>query len=233
MKRIAFAVAALLLVSSTAQAQVLNFEGINATYPSGFAFVQGFYNGGTSSVGTTGTNLGIAFSDNAQAICLNSLTVYCSNTSRGGLGDPSSQQNGLFFLSGNATYMNSAIGFLTGFSFFYVSASQPGSFTVWDGLGGTGSILATLNLAPNAEGCLPGYSAGFCPFSAAGVGFSGTAHSVTFAGVANQIVFDDVTFGSSTPGLVDNVVPEPSSMALLVPGLLSLGAVARRRKQRA
>ena len=64
----------------------LNFEGINSTYPSGFAFINGFYDGGTSSDGTTGVNYGITFSSNAQAICLNSLTVVCSNTSKGGLG---------------------------------------------------------------------------------------------------------------------------------------------------
>src|SRR5262245_26869199 len=91
-----------LVFSGPARADVidLTFEGINATYPSGFAFVQNFYNGGTSSDGTSGTNFGISFSSNAQAICLNTPGVTCSNTSRGGLGDPASQLGALFFLSG-------------------------------------------------------------------------------------------------------------------------------------
>jgi len=45
---------AALMAASAANATIdLNFEGINSTYPSGFAFINGFYDGGTSSDGTT------------------------------------------------------------------------------------------------------------------------------------------------------------------------------------
>lgn len=209
--------------SASADVVSLNFEGVNAAYPSGYAQVLGFYNGGMSSDGTTGTNYGISFSDNALAICLNSTTVSCSNTSRGGLA-PGSDKGGLFFLSGAETYMNVAAGFTTGFSFNYASVSFAGAVNVYDGLNGTGNILAVLNLTPMATGC-SSYGAGFCPFSASGVAFSGTALSVGFAGVANQIVFDDVTFGSVTPG-----VPEPETYALMLAGLAAVAAIARRRK---
>src|SRR6202008_3200767 len=104
--------------------------------------------------------------------CLNTTSVVCSNTSRGGLGSPTSQLGGLFFLTGAESIMNVAAGFDTGFSFNYVSFSQPGSVKVYDGLDGTGNELASIALGPNAGSC-PGYSAGFCPFSPIGVAFAG------------------------------------------------------------
>lgn len=218
--------AAMAAATMTVQAVpiVLDFEGINSSYPtSNYANVQDFYNGGTSSAGTSGTNYGIGFSPNALAICLNTVGSTCSNTSRGGLGNPASQLGGLFFLSGSQTFMNVPAGFDTGFSFFYVALSQAGSVSVYDGLSGTGNLLATLALPTNAGSC-PGYNAGFCPFSPTGIGFSGTAQSVSFAGVANQIVFDDITFGSITPDPdPPQQIPEPSTLLLFGAAILSLG----------
>lgn len=215
-------------VSSHAAVVVLDFEGVNATYPSGYAFVQDFYNGGTSSDGTSGTDYGISFTANAQAICLNTPGVSCSNTSRGGVGDPNSQQGGLFFLSGVETFMNVAAGFDTGFSFFYSAINQTGSISVYDGLNGTGTLLATLDLGLTTSTCdYSVYDADFCPFVATGIAFSGTAKSVSFAGVADQIVFDDVTFGSETPG---PVIPIPAAVWLFGSGLIGLVGMARRKK---
>lgn len=223
-----FAVLACFASAAQAAVIVLDFEGVNATYPSGFAQVLGFYNGGVSSDGTSGTNFGIGFTDNALAICLNTLSVQCSNTSRGGQGNPTSDKGALFFLSGAETFMNVPAGFDTGFSFFYTAINQGGSISVYDGLGGTGNLLATLALPTTQSGPCPGFGAGFCPFFADGIGFSGTAHSVSFAGVANQIVFDDITFGSVTPG--GNPVPEPASLVLLAAGIVGLGTLRYRRK---
>ena len=104
---------------------ILDFEGVNSTCPSGFAFVGDYYNDGVSSDGTSGTDFGIEFSENAQAICLNTPGTTCSNTSRGGQGNPNSQLGGLFFLSGDETFMNVAAGFTAGFSFLHSAIFEP------------------------------------------------------------------------------------------------------------
>jgi hypothetical protein len=128
--------------------------------------------------------------------------------------------------------MNGENGFTDGFSFYYTAVNNPGGFTVWSGLNGTGVPLATAVLPLTSNGGSdPNCSyTNFCPYYAIGVNFVGTAYSVTFEGVGDQIAFDDVTFGSSTPG---NVVPEPATMALVGTGLVGLFGVRLRRRNSA
>jgi hypothetical protein len=213
------AAASLVATSASAQVQVLTFDGIAvgmAQTPIG-----NFYNGGG------GPNFGIEFFGNALA--LNSQRPGC-----GGSGNFSQNPSGcgaLFFLTSSSTGMNRAAGFTTGFSLFYSAVNSAGSVQVWSGLNGTGTLLASLALpiTPNGGTNTACNNLNFCPFQAVGVAFSGTAQSIVFAGVANQIAFDDVTFGSVTPG---EVVPEPSTYALMATGLIGLAAARRRRTRK-
>jgi hypothetical protein len=209
---------------------VLDFEGIAAhPHDNSSIFVETFYNGGTSSNGTAGPNYGVTFDAPTLLVCLNTLTDVCSNASRGGQGDPGSQLGAVFFLTSNAITMNVTGGFDTGFSFLYTAINSGGSVSVYDGLNGTGNLLTTLNLPITTSGPCPGYSAAFCPFSPIGVGVAGTAQSVGFGGVGNQIAFDDITFGSVTPGDPSSAVPEPSTFLLLSGGMLAIAAGRSRR----
>ena len=212
----AFAAAAIAAVMAPASAAVvLDFEGVG-----NFAAINNFYNGGTDSLGNSGTNYGIAFSTATLGI------IDADAGGGGNFANEPSPSTIMFFLDANNAVLNAAAGFTTGFSFFYTS-STAASVNVWSGLNATGTLLGTLNLNAqfNGNNCVGDPSGGFCNWTAVGVGFSGTAMSIDFGGTANQTGFDDITFGSVTPG-----IPEPSTYAMLALGLAGIGFVARRRK---
>jgi len=210
-----FGVAAVVLVlggieQAKAGTVVLTFEGCGDS-----AQILNFYNGGTDSAGNSGPNYGISFSSNS--LCSISQLA-------GGSGNFQGNPSGVgtaFFLNGTADTMNVAAGFTTGFSFYYSSA-QAGSINVWSGQNDTGTLLTTLSLGANNQNhCAPGSTQTFCSWDPIGVTFTGTAESVDFAGVANEVGFDNITLGASVPA------PEPSTALLLSAGIVTL--VARRR----
>lgn len=211
---IAAAALAAALVPATAATIVLDFEGVGD-----FAAINNFYNGGTDSLGNSGTNYGVAFS---------SATLGLIDFDAGGNGNFANEPSAstvMFFLDANNAVLDFAAGFDTGFSFYY-SSSTAASVTVWSGLGATGTLLGTLGLsAQGFDNCGGDPNGTFCNWTAVGVGFAGTAMSIDFGGTANQTGFDDITFGSVTPG-----VPEPSTYAMLALGLAGVGFAARRRK---
>jgi hypothetical protein len=196
---------ALMLAQFSAQAVItLTFEGLQQNEP-----ILNYYNGGLGGFGSgPGANYGINFG--ADSLALNS----------GNYGNNPSQPGIAFFLTGPGDIMNVAAGFTTGFSFYY-AAAQTGSVTVYDGLNGTGTVLATLSLAVTPS---PYYD-----WVPVGVSFSGTAKSVNFSGVANYIGFDNVTLGAEVP---TGVVPEPSTWLAGIGCSLSLlgGLVRKVRK---
>jgi hypothetical protein len=214
MRSFKFAAAALLVAAGSASAGVvvLDFEGLQEQEA-----VNGFYNGGTGSLGSSGINYGIEFSPTSLAL------IDADAGGSGNFGGEPSPSTILFFLSGGAATMNVAAGFDTGFAFYYSAVSQPGFINVWSGLNATGVLLATLPLpvTPSDGGDPTG---SFSPFVPIGVAFAGTAMSVDFGGTANQIGFDNITLGAASP-----IVPLPSAAAM---GLAGLGVIGLRRRAR-
>jgi hypothetical protein len=219
-----FFVAIGLLFSASALAQVLTFEGLKDQEP-----VNNFYAGGTGGQGSgPGGNFGITFTPTSLAI------IEAAQGGSGNFSGEPSPKTILFFLTGSAV-MNVASGFTTGFSFYYSAVNQPGVVNVWSGPNATGTLLATLNLPVTPSGG-PGCTGSFCPWFPVGITFSGTAHSVDFGGTVNQIGFDNITIGSSTPGgAAIATVPtlgDPALIALAVLlSLIGMIAVVRYRRR--
>ena len=194
--------------SGPAGTTVLDFEGIGDDVPVG-----NYYNGGG------GTNYGIAFSSNTLAL------IQSSSGGSGNFCNPPSPVTAFFFISGVAV-MDVAAGFTTGFSFYYTS-SQPITIYVWDGTSGTGNMLngpsgTTFPANYNTGSGCPCQTGTWCHWDPVGVSFAGTAKSVTFSGAQNQCAFDNVTFGSATPGGGGGTIPTISQWGLIILGFLFL-----------
>jgi hypothetical protein len=217
----AMAVSAFALsVPASAGVISMNFAGLDGNAQEGPA---NYYDGGYGTDGSgPGPNYGIVWG--ADTLSCSGQPGGACNTAEipGGPG-----ANSIFFLSGAGDVMDKSSGFTTGFSFYYTSPFTTGTVTVWSGVDGTGTLLATLvlGLTPdNGNGSCQGTN--YCPYEAAGVTFSGTAESAVFSGAANGIGFADITLGSATPA------PEPMTLSLLGAGLLGAGAFGRFRRKK-
>ena len=212
----AAAVGALLATGASAAVVSLNFDNLlNGE------LVNNYYAGGTGSLGSVGPNYGITFT--------NALVLDENINNEALLITP---PNSITFLGGGGAIMDVAAGFNTGFSFNYSSPFFAGVVTVWDGLDGTGNLLASLTLpfTPNGAGNPACGGKNYCPDLPSGVTFAGTARSVNFSGTANYIVYDDITLGASTPG--PSGVPEPETWAVLLMGMAVVGAGLRSSRRR-
>jgi hypothetical protein len=190
---------------------VLDFEGIP-----NLSAVGDYYNGGG------GPNYGISFSGATLAL------VDSDAGGSGNFANEPSPNTIMFYSSANNAILNFAAGFTTGFSFFYTSTAAV-AINVYDQVGGAGNLLGTLNLSAQASNnCGGDPTGGFCNFSSAGVTFAGTARSIDFSGGAGSTGFDDITFGSATPGVA---VPEPATWAMLLLGFGATGALLRTRRR--
>jgi hypothetical protein len=140
--------------------------------------------------------------------------------------------NTITFTSGTGAIMDDPAGFTTGFSFNYSAYADAGAVTVWSGLDGTGTLLATLTLPTTPNGIdTPGCNRhNYCPVVPFGVTFSGVAESVNFGGTADFVVYDDITLGSSTP---ITGVPESSTWAMMLAGFAGVGLLGYRKTAKA
>lgn len=167
---------------------VLDFEGLGNVQQ-----ILDYYDGGFAGGGFgPGPDYGVTFSGSTLSI----IAGYAGGN--GNFQNEPSPSTVMFFLDENNAIMNVAAGFSTGFSFYYSSTTFSGSVEVYDEVGGAGNLLASLNLP--ALGSLPIPGGIYNIWAPVGVAFNGVAKSVKFIGAANYIGFDDVTFGSDTPG---------------------------------
>lgn len=196
------------LVASLAQANapvLIDFET-----PTSFASVLEHYNGGTDSAAVAGANLGVSFGADALALQNDVLGPYFSNA-------PSPL--GVMAPVGADATMNVAAGFVGKVGVWYAASDFVlQGVNVYSGLNGTGKLLASFNLAANAQadGCT---SAPYCHFDQLTSTFAGTAHSITFGNAAGMAGFDNISI---------TAVPEPGTVLLLSMGL-AIVALRRRR----
>lgn len=182
-----------LLMSCNASAAivVLDFEGL-----SNLQSVGDYYNGGD------GGDLGVSFSDNALALVdfdVTGMVSPSSGTMIGNFANAPTPDTVLFWYDGPEIILNMAAGFDTGFSFYYSSAIR-GTVTVFDGLDGTGNVLAQMRFNSQYNGACTGDPTGdYCNWTPDGVNFRGTAYSVSLAGTGSYVSFDNITFGSKVP----------------------------------
>ncbi len=218
----------LVMLTTSAHASVIyiDFENITSYPHNSDVTIDSYYNGGVSSDGSMGPNLGVNFGSGSLLLCLNTFGISCTNASRGGFGIASSQRNALGLIA--SEIVNVAAGFDTGFSFVYSNPANSGiALSLYDGVDARGNLLARAVLPATVVGrCDPRISLGaeFCPFFQFSLVFNGIARSVFFDG--SNVAFDDLTFGSTRIG----GIPEPASWAMMIAGFGLVGAAKRRRR---
>lgn len=184
----------------------LDFEGA-AGYVNAIAE---FYNGGTDSLGQSGPNLGISFTNAAVALSNDVLGPYYSNA-------PSPLT--VMFAFDTTAVMNVAAGFIDRLTFSYASnANTLDAVNIYSGLNATGTLLASASLFGNAS--LACTDSPYCRFDLTSVKFAGLGQSISFGGNAPGVLYDNVTV---------TTVPEPSTYLMLALGLLAVVVAKRGR----
>ncbi|WP_254564525.1 Calx-beta domain-containing protein [Oscillatoria sp. HE19RPO] len=169
---------ATLVISRSDLPALLNFEGVGNLDP-----VSGFYG-----------DRGITFSPNALGIistdALDALGF--PDEFGGNFAPPPSGTTALTYGEEGAIVMNVEGGFDNQLSFFYASPFASHTVTLYDGLGASGNILASIPLSTTAAGSLPHV---YAEFEQVTLPFAGVARSVSFGSVPNKLILDDILLG--------------------------------------
>lgn len=132
--------------------------------------------------------------------------------------DPATEDDTFFSLK-----IDIAQGFNQSFSIWYSMPRTAGTVTLLDQSGGTIASASLSNTATNAPG--DPFGGEFGDWKQVNLQLdaaSQRAYSVVISGQYSRMLFDDMTF--------TNVVPEPSTYALMALGLGAVGFAARRRR---
>lgn len=169
---------ATLTISRSDQSSLLDFEGV----------------GNLNEVDDFYSDRGIRFSGNALGI-IGVCPIVESGLDDELGGNFSHQPSGvtaLTYAEGDEIVLEAIEGFDAQLSFSYASPFREHSISIYDGLDGTGNLLASATLSPTPAGEFPN---AYSEFAFVTIPFSGIARSVTLGDFANKIVIDDILLG--------------------------------------
>jgi hypothetical protein len=194
------------------------------------AQIENYFNGGTDSLGRSGTNYGVGFSLNAES--LKAGTTGTAGTGTGRFENlPSGAPGVLYFAAvptGTTSTMNVAAGFSSlsfNYSLLNNAANEASTVQLWSGLNGTGTMLGTLSLtASGSPVACTNSKDEFCSWSTASAANFGLAKSVVYTGDA--AVFTEYDNIQLVP------TPLPGTLLLLLSGVGGLAGFGKRRNSR-